>query len=108
MSSNDPLPDPHLKTGGENLVSKHAVEAEAVERISNDALNETKLLKIRRKYRYIVYKIERNEIIVDHIGPRTADVEALKKNLPINECRYALYDYGKYNRSSYIYIFLYI
>ena len=50
MSSNDPLPDPHLKTGGENLVSKHAVEAEAVERISNDALNETKLLKIRRHY----------------------------------------------------------
>ena len=57
---NDPLPDPHLKTGGENLVSKHTVEAEAVEKVSDNALNETKLLKIRRKYRYIVYKIERN------------------------------------------------
>ena len=93
MSSSATLPDPHLKTGGEHLVSKK--EAEAVERVSPEALNETKLLKIRRKYRYLVYKIEGNEIVVENVGQRTADVEAFKTVLPINECRYALYDHGK-------------
>ena len=97
MSSSTPLPhklpDPHLKTGGEKLVSKK--EAEAVERVSPETLTETTNLKIRRKYRFLIYKIEGTEIIVEHIGEREADVEAFKRKLPINECRYALYDYGK-------------
>jgi cofilin len=52
-------------------------------------------LKIRRRHRYLVYKLEEggNKIEVDKIGARELPWESLKSVLPERDCRFAVYDH---------------
>ena len=45
-------------------------------------------LKLRRKYRYIIYKIGEEDINVEHTGATAESFEDFKSKLPFTECRY--------------------
>lgn len=57
-------------------------------------LAEFKALRTRRKYRYIIFKIEEEtlELVVEKTGPPTSTARDLINSLPISQPRYACYD----------------
>ncbi|KVI07169.1 Actin-binding, cofilin/tropomyosin type [Cynara cardunculus var. scolymus] len=50
-------------------------------------------LKARRTYRFITYKIEDQQVIVDKIGGTDQTYEDFTNSLPADECRYAVFDF---------------
>ncbi|OIV91896.1 hypothetical protein TanjilG_17888 [Lupinus angustifolius] len=50
-------------------------------------------LKAKRTYRFIVYKIEDKQVIVEKLGEPTQGYEDFAASLPADECRYAVYDF---------------
>ena len=52
-------------------------------------------LKAKRTYRFIVYKIEeqQKQVVVEKFGKPTGSYEDFTASLPVNECRYAVYDF---------------
>ncbi|KAK7406143.1 hypothetical protein VNO78_07763 [Psophocarpus tetragonolobus] len=50
-------------------------------------------LKARRIYRFITFKIEQQQVLVDKIGGPTESYDDFQASLPANECRYAVYDF---------------
>ncbi|KAK4492041.1 hypothetical protein RD792_002831, partial [Penstemon davidsonii] len=50
-------------------------------------------LKAKRTHRFIVFKIEDKQIIVEKLGEPTETYEDFAALLPAEECRYAVYDY---------------
>ncbi|XP_044487415.1 actin-depolymerizing factor 7 isoform X2 [Mangifera indica] len=49
-------------------------------------------LKAKRSYRFIVFKIEDQQVTVEKLGQPTESYDDFTANLPVNECRYAVYD----------------
>lgn len=56
-------------------------------------LQEFKKMKIRRRYRYMICRIEQDTVAVDRLGERDAGTTELKAELPNSDCRYVIYDY---------------
>lgn len=50
-------------------------------------------LKAKRNYRYIVFKIEGQQVVVDKVGEQGETHQDFSNSLPSNECRYAVFDY---------------
>ncbi|KAJ7969950.1 putative Actin depolymerizing factor [Quillaja saponaria] len=50
-------------------------------------------LKSRRNYRFIVFKIENQEVVVEKVGNPGETYEDFAASLPADECRYAVYDF---------------
>ncbi|KAH1164284.1 hypothetical protein AAZX31_01G204000 [Glycine max] len=50
-------------------------------------------LKARRIYRFITFKIEHQQVVVDKIGEPTESYDDFQASLPVDECRYAVYDF---------------
>ncbi|KAK8657206.1 hypothetical protein V6N13_035458 [Hibiscus sabdariffa] len=50
-------------------------------------------LKARRNYRYIIFKIHEQQVVVDKVGNPTSTYEEFTASLPANECRYAVFDF---------------
>ncbi|KAL4384974.1 hypothetical protein GQ457_15G002190 [Hibiscus cannabinus] len=50
-------------------------------------------LKARRNYRYIIFKIHEQRVVVDKVGSPTSTYEEFTASLPANECRYAVFDF---------------
>jgi cofilin len=50
-------------------------------------------LKAKRSYRFIVFKIEQQQVMVEKLGEPNESYEDFAASLPANECRYAVYDY---------------
>ncbi|KAL3523787.1 hypothetical protein ACH5RR_016621 [Cinchona calisaya] len=50
-------------------------------------------LKAKRTYRFIIYKIEEKQVVVEKLGEPTNSYEDFAANLPADECRYAVYDF---------------
>ncbi|GLT31373.1 hypothetical protein SLA2020_061150 [Shorea laevis] len=50
-------------------------------------------LKAKRTYRFIVFKIEEKQVIVEKLGEPANSYEDFTASLPADECRYAVYDY---------------
>ncbi|XP_054788966.1 actin-depolymerizing factor 7-like [Prosopis cineraria] len=50
-------------------------------------------LKAKRNYRFIVFKIENQEVVVDKLGGPTQTYEDFTASLPPTECRYAVFDF---------------
>ena len=78
----------HLKTGGEQITYANKATAGSVDPRCKEVFTQ---LKIRRKHRYIVYKIdpETEAVVVETIGARDADLDALLRALPDADSRYA-------------------
>ena len=47
-------------------------------------------LKLKRKHRYIIFKIGENQIEVESAGERSATLEEFSKALPFTDCRYGM------------------
>ncbi|KAK1361212.1 Actin-depolymerizing factor 1 [Heracleum sosnowskyi] len=50
-------------------------------------------LKAKRNYRYIIFKIEDQEVVVEKLGSPNDNYEDFTNSLPADECRYAVFDY---------------
>ncbi|EXC04552.1 Actin-depolymerizing factor 7 [Morus notabilis] len=47
----------------------------------------------KRNYRFIVFKIENQDVVVDKLGSPGETYDDFTASLPDNECRYAVYDF---------------
>ncbi|XP_061337260.1 actin-depolymerizing factor 7-like isoform X2 [Gastrolobium bilobum] len=50
-------------------------------------------LKAKRNYRFIVFKIEQQQVVVEKLGEPTESYDDFQASLPADECRYAVYDF---------------
>lgn len=50
-------------------------------------------LKAKRNYRFIVFKIEQQEVVVEKLGNPDETYEDFTGSLPADECRYAVFDF---------------
>ena len=50
-------------------------------------------LKAKRSYRYIVFKIDGQEVVVEKLGDPGDSYDDFVASLPADECRYAVYDF---------------
>lgn len=50
-------------------------------------------LKAKRNYRFIIFRIEGQQVVVDKLGSPEETYEDFAASLPPNECRYAVYDF---------------
>ncbi|KAK4775489.1 hypothetical protein SAY87_023450 [Trapa incisa] len=52
-------------------------------------------LKAKRKFRFIIFKIEekQKQVVVDKVGGPIQSYDDFAASLPANECRYAVYDF---------------
>ncbi|CAN0902765.1 Actin-depolymerizing factor 7 [Linum grandiflorum] len=50
-------------------------------------------LKAKRNYRFIVFKIQNQQVSVEKLGSPEETYEDFTSSLPANECRYAVYDF---------------
>jgi len=82
----------HLKTGGEQVTFANKPVAGTV---APECKKVFELLKIRRKHRFVVYKIDPDSeaVVPETVGPRASALKDLKAALPENDARYAVYDH---------------
>lgn len=57
-------------------------------------------LKTKRAFRFIVFKIEEKQIIVEKLGEPAESYEDFCTHLPADECRYAVYDFDFLTKES--------
>lgn len=50
-------------------------------------------LKAKRNHRYIIFKIEEQQVIIEKVGNPDESYEDFTNSLPIDECRYAVFDF---------------
>jgi len=50
-------------------------------------------LKAKRNYRFITFKIDGQQVVVDKIGNPDETYEDFTNSLPADECRYAVFDF---------------
>ena len=50
-------------------------------------------LKAKRNYRFIIFKIEDQEVVVEKLGSPDETYKDFTESLPANECRYVVYDF---------------
>ena len=88
------MAEPHMKTAGVAQYIRHQddVPTNAIAP-TDDVMTEFKLLKMRRKYRYILFRIEADKVVVDLTAPRSATFKDFDAALPDSDCRYAVYDH---------------
>lgn len=70
----------HLKTAGESMECRNKIEV--TDKISDSCHEAFQALKIRRKHRYILFRLGEEAVEVDRLGERTASYEDLKALLP--------------------------
>ena len=80
------------------LITNNAVWRGQANAASGMAVNdECKLrfleLKAKRSYRFIVYKIEQQQVVIDKLGGPNESYEDFTASFPPDECRYAVYDF---------------
>ena len=49
-------------------------------------------LKAKRNYRFIVFKIQNQQVVVDKVGSPEETYDDFTASLPADECRYAVFD----------------
>ncbi|KAI3517668.1 hypothetical protein L1887_16885 [Cichorium endivia] len=50
-------------------------------------------LKSKRIYRFIIFKIEEQQVIVEKVGSKDESYDDFTNSLPHDECRYAVFDF---------------
>lgn len=88
------MAEPHMKTAGVAPYIRHQddVPANAIAP-TDEVVAEFKALKMRRKYRFVLFRIEGAQVVVDSSGPPTATFKDFEAALPDDDCRYAVYDH---------------
>mmetsp|Transcript_22651 Transcript_22651/g.42583 ORF Transcript_22651/g.42583 Transcript_22651/m.42583 type:complete len:171 (-) Transcript_22651:51-563(-) len=89
--------DNHTKTGGEKLVDNNKVAAlPTAESITADITTTFNNLKLRRKHKYMVFKLAADEsgtVEIEKLGDPKATQDEFLSSLPNSDCRFAIYDY---------------
>ena len=82
----------HLKTGGEQITFANKSMAGSVDSSCAEVFQ---LLKIRRKHRFIVYKIDAatEAVVPETIGERKAGLPEMLAALPDADSRYVIFDH---------------
>ncbi|GFP81636.1 actin-depolymerizing factor 2 [Phtheirospermum japonicum] len=57
-------------------------------------------LKTKRTHRFILFKIEEKQIIVEKLGEPTQTYEDFTACIPADECRYAVFDFDFMNKEN--------
>ncbi|KAL1558064.1 actin depolymerizing factor, cofilin [Salvia divinorum] len=57
-------------------------------------------LKTKRSHRFIVFKIEEKQVIVEKLGEPTQTYDDFTACLPAEECRYAIYDFDYFTEEN--------
>jgi len=70
----------HLKTAGESMECQNKITV--TDKISDSCHEAFQALKIRRKHRYILFRLGEEAVEVDRLGERAATYEDLKSLLP--------------------------
>ncbi|KAF1334349.1 Actin depolymerizing factor, partial [Globisporangium splendens] len=88
------MAEPHMKTAGVPKYIRHQddVPTNAITP-TPDVAAEFKQLKMRRKYRFVLFKIDGAQMVVDATGPPSAGFADFLHALPDSDCRYAVYDH---------------
>lgn len=76
----------HLKTGGEQIEFKN--KADNTSDASEECSKAFEALKLKRKHRYIIFKIGDSQIEVESVGDRSATLDEFTKALPFTDSRY--------------------
>ncbi|ONI25307.1 hypothetical protein PRUPE_2G295000 [Prunus persica] len=50
-------------------------------------------LKAKRNHRYIIFKIEIQQVVVEKVGTKEETYDDFAASLPADECRYAVFDF---------------
>jgi len=61
--------------------------------VSDECKSKFMELKRKKTYRYIVFKIEGDEIVVETTGPPSATYDDFAAALPEADCRFCVFDY---------------
>lgn len=82
----------HLKTGGE---VREFTKKEFAGTVADECTEAYERLKIRRKHKFIVYKIDGDSeaIVIEKASARKETFEDLTRGLPGSDCRYVVYDH---------------
>lgn len=81
--------DAHLKTGGEKATFESTNATATIAPYCFEVFEE---LKIRRKHRFVVFRLGETEMEVEAIGHREQSFISLKKLLPFTDCRFCVFD----------------
>ena len=81
----------HLKTGGESNNATN--RASGCVDISSNCGDLFQAMKLRKKHRYLVFKIGETEIDIESTGDRSATFEDFKRCMPANDCRFSVFDW---------------
>ena len=84
------MAEPHLKTGGEE---QYIRSQNAVSKVDEEVLDAFKQLKLRRRYRFLVFRLEGEAILLETTGEPEMTLAQLVALLPESECRYAIFDH---------------
>lgn len=57
-------------------------------------------LKTKRSHRFIVFKIEEKQVIVEKLGEPAETYDDFTALLPEDECRYAIYDFDYFTEEN--------
>lgn len=88
------MAEPHMKTAGVAQYTRHQDDVPANAIVpTDDVVSEFKQLKMRRKFRYLLFRIEGDKVVVDTTALPSATFEDFHAALPDSDCRYAVYDH---------------
>ncbi|KAF4400206.1 hypothetical protein G4B88_019415 [Cannabis sativa] len=92
--SSEPIPSSASDSQESHIKSKKKQGPKANAASGMAVSDECKLkfleLKTKRNYRFIVFKIENQEVVVEKLGSPGDSYDAFTDSLPANECRYAM------------------
>ncbi|KAL6177237.1 hypothetical protein ACLB2K_048763 [Fragaria x ananassa] len=79
--------------GGPDLVRSVTANAASGMAVHDDCKLRFLELKAKRSYRFILFKIEQQQIVVDKLGEPNDSYDDFTSSFPPDECRYAVYDF---------------
>ena len=84
-----------MKTSGEKLETAQKAGSGQHLECAAECTSVFQELKLKRKYRFIIFKVGAEMIDVEKVSERGSSYEELKKSLPFTDCRFAVYDHEK-------------
>jgi cofilin len=87
------MSDAHTRTSGERLVDKNRPISGVALILPEACVNLYQDMKLRKKHKFIIYKVGEETIEAETIGNKTDTLESFKKALPFSDCRFGLYDH---------------
>lgn len=82
----------HTSTAGEIKIDKRRISGAALI-LPPEVTTKFQDMKLRRKHKFITFKVGESSIEADTVGEKTGTLEQFKASLPYTDCRFAIYDH---------------